>query len=374
MLSYWEKSSLTEYDLIVIGGGITGLFCALEFRKKNPSATIAVFERGLFPNGASTKNAGFACFGSLTELIEDESNMGSDALLSLVEKRIQGLEKLRKTLGDTTLDYKQNGGYELFSTEKIPDTSQIKKFNTLLRPIFKKAVYSIDKGAVNRFGFSAKHIKAVIKNPFEGQINTGSMMASLLEEVRMNNIVLFNNTKVSDIEINPSDNRLSVNYQSNTLQFKSRYLAICNNGFAGQFLPDLDINPGRGLVVLTEPIKGLKVKGCFHYNEGYYYFRNIHNRILFGGGRELDLKGETTTDHGINPKIKEQLLQHLNTFILPETLPKIEMEWSGIMAFGKTKQPIVKKINHNAVMGVRLGGMGIAIGSLIGKETCDLFQ
>ena len=128
MLSYWEKSSLTEYDLIVIGGGITGLFCALEFRKKNPSASIAVFERGLFPNGASTKNAGFACFGSLTELIEDDANMGSDALLSLVEKRIQGLEKLRKTLGDTTLDYKQNGGFELFSNEKIPDTSQIKKF------------------------------------------------------------------------------------------------------------------------------------------------------------------------------------------------------------------------------------------------------
>ena len=40
----------------------------------------------------------------------------------------------------------------------------------------------------------------------------------------------------------------------------------------------------------------VKILECiFHFNEGFYYFRNIHNRVLLGGGRQLDKKGETTT-------------------------------------------------------------------------------
>ncbi len=71
MISFWEKKELLSYDLIVLGGGITGMFCALSYREKFPKASIAILERGLFSSGASTKNAGFACFGSLTELIEN---------------------------------------------------------------------------------------------------------------------------------------------------------------------------------------------------------------------------------------------------------------------------------------------------------------
>ena len=44
------------------------------------------------------------------------------------------------------------------------------------------------------------------------------------------------------------------------------------------------------------------------------------------------------------------------------------MEWSGIMAFGKNKKPIVEKISDNVVIGARLGGMGVAIGSLVGEK------
>jgi len=48
------------------------------------------------------------------------------------------------------------------------------------------------------------------------------------------------------------------------------------------------------------------------------------------------------------------------------------MEWSGIMAFGKNKIPLVEKIDSNIALGVRLGGMGIAIGSKIGEATAQL--
>ena len=72
MFSYWEyKNWITDIDFAIVGSGIVGLNCALALREKYPSASILVLEKGILPQGASTKNAGFACFGSLSELLDD---------------------------------------------------------------------------------------------------------------------------------------------------------------------------------------------------------------------------------------------------------------------------------------------------------------
>jgi hypothetical protein len=42
------------------------------------------------------------------------------------------------------------------------------------------------------------------------------------------------------------------------------------------------------------------------------------------------------------------------------------------MAFGKTKEPILKQVDENVFAGVRLGGMGVAIGSLLGEDLAQL--
>jgi len=73
--SYWEyKTWFDNIDFAVIGSGIVGLNCALALRKKHPRSKIVIFERGMLPSGASTKNAGFACFGSLSEILSDLQN------------------------------------------------------------------------------------------------------------------------------------------------------------------------------------------------------------------------------------------------------------------------------------------------------------
>ncbi|MDP4601126.1 MAG: FAD-dependent oxidoreductase, partial [Polaribacter sp.] len=67
-LSYWElKEWFSNIDFTIVGSGIIGLNCALQLKKKHPNARILILEKGILPQGASTKNAGFACFGSLSE-------------------------------------------------------------------------------------------------------------------------------------------------------------------------------------------------------------------------------------------------------------------------------------------------------------------
>jgi glycine/D-amino acid oxidase-like deaminating enzyme len=98
----------------------------------------------------------------------------------------------------------------------------------------------------------------------------------------------------------------------------------------------------------------------------------IDNRILLGGGRNLDFEGETTTELGQTELIQNRLEELLKEVILPNSDFKIAHRWSGIMGLGSSKRPVVEQLSENVYCGVRLGGMGVAIGSLIGQELAEL--
>ena len=86
-LSYWElKEWFSKIDFAIVGSGIVGLNCALQLKKIHPKATIIVLEKGMLPQGASTKNAGFACFGSLSEILDDLQSHTEEEVFKLIKK------------------------------------------------------------------------------------------------------------------------------------------------------------------------------------------------------------------------------------------------------------------------------------------------
>ena len=119
---------------------------------------------------------------------------------------------------------------------------------------------------------------------------------------------------------------------------KTEKVIVATNGFAKELLSLEDVEPARAQVLITQPIKNLNLKGSFHYDSGYYYFRNIDNRILFGGGRNLDFKGENTNHLGLSDLIQNQLDNLLLTCIIPNTKVDIDRRWSGIMGVGSEKK------------------------------------
>ena len=85
-----------------------------------------------------------------------------------------------------------------------------------------------------------------------------------------------------------------------------------------------------------------------------------------------DFKTEETTAFAQTELVKNRLEDLLKTVILPNQDVKIDHYWSGIMGIGSQKKPIIKQLSENVFCGVRLGGMGVAIGSLVGKELADI--
>lgn len=379
MLSFWEQQSFLKYDYIIVGSGIVGLSTAITLKENCPKATVLVLEQGVFPTGASTKNAGFGCFGSVTELLSDIDKMGEEAVLKLVERRWNGLHKLHSRLGTEATGRKNFGGTELLLKDKKYEAlnanalEKIENVNELLRPLFgnKKVFTQLPSSKIAELGFNPQQVNHLIFTPYEFQIHTGNMMRSLLQYAAQQGVEVINGCQVTAIE--DTGNKVEVKAKGHLSQqeiiFIARKTAVCSNAFTKKLLPHLDIKPGRGIVLVTEPIENLKFKGTYHLDEGYYYFRNFENRVILGGGRHLDFEGETTTNFEVNQYIARHLHEKLSTVILPNQAFEVAHTWAGIMAFGQNgKSPILENASENIVVGTRLNGMGVALGSTLGDE------
>ncbi|KPM30845.1 Oxidoreductase [Croceitalea dokdonensis DOKDO 023] len=366
--SYWEyKSWFSNVDFAIIGSGIVGLSAALRLRQRFPHAKILIIEKGMLPQGASTKNAGFACFGSISEVLSDLGAHTEEEVVQLVQQRFNGIQLLRKTLGDKAIGFQQLGGHELFlKKDQLLFESclaAIPRLNQLLRPVFGTSVF---KTTPNTFGFKSIQNK-YLTQLLEGQIDTGRMMGSLLQKASEKRIQVVNNVRVNSFQ----ENANAVHVSTDRFEFKTSKLLVATNGFTSQFGKS-EVLPARAQVLITKPLKNLAIQGTFHFDEGYYYFRNIDDRILFGGGRNLDFKTEETMEFGQTALVQNKLENLLREVILPHTPFEVEHRWSGIMGVGPKKKPVVQQVTEHVYYGVRLGGMGIAIGSLVGKELADL--
>jgi glycine/D-amino acid oxidase-like deaminating enzyme len=367
MRSFWEQNSLLDYDVAIVGAGIVGLSVASSILERKPKTRVLVLERGLLPTGASTRNAGFSHFGSLTEVLADVQKMGEDKCLQLVEKRWKGLLKMGIRLGKKNIDFQQNGGYELLlDKEASAYREEILRYNDFLRPIFPTAVYSDSSHKIAQFGF--QNVKGLLYNRYEGQINTGKMMDALWLYAQKRGARILTGTDITHFEEDAQGVAL---FAQDDFVFRASKVIFCTNAFTKRFFPDIELQAGRGQVLITKPLPALPFKGAFHFDEGFYYFRNFENRVLFGGGRNNGGEAENTTEFGLTDRVQQDLEQKLRDIILPRLPFEIAMRWSGIMAFSADKKPIKTQTSAHTWLVARLNGMGVALASQLGEEVAE---
>jgi glycine/D-amino acid oxidase-like deaminating enzyme len=391
-ISVWEQSTyFAPKDLVIVGCGFVGLWTAYEAIHQNPKLNITILERGTIPSGASTRNAGFSCFGSVSELMSDIQLMGKAAMLETVKMRYDGLQRIQEVFKAKEIDYNQWGGYELFEGKKgakndesgLYDISKLESdiayLNKILAPALKTPkkngkylpIYTNASKDINKLGFQG--IEALAFNQLEGQLNSAKLVLALQKAVQAKGVQILFNTEVKKFKSHKKGVTITTNLEA---VLETKQFLVCTNGFAKQLIPSLDVVPARGQVFVTEPIKNLKFKGCFHFDEGYYYFRNLGNRLLLGGARNADFKNEKTYSLETSATIQKVLEDFMMQRILPKgsKKPKIELRWSGTMGIGSIKKPILEQVQPNVYCAVRMSGMGVAIAPIVAKKALKLMK
>ena len=375
MTSYWDDIFLPEaaaeyrsgfrrsdYDVAIVGGGIIGMSTAIELKERDPHLNVVVIERSWPPKGASTRNAGFACFGSLSEIAHDVDLMGAERARDLVRRRLEGLVILRQRCGDDLINYEQHGGHEIF-LEHHSALDRLDEINALLEPLFQAPAFERRDDLIDWFGFNGVH--ALVRTPFEGTLHSGKMLHRLWEIAKRHGVEIHIGEVVGRTQRPGNEHRIIVGEEKRTIDTHTVILAT------NALVQAEDIEPGRGQILLTEPLTSTPIWGSFHMNEGYVYFRNVGERILLGGGRDQAFAEEQTTEFGITETIQQSLENLLHTVIAPGKPPAIESRWSGIMGFREDKQPFVGEVAPGIIQAFGCNGMGVALGSSIGAQVAN---
>jgi len=127
--------------------------------------------------GPSTKNAGFACIGSVSELLDDLEHSSESDVFELVGERYEGLVHLLELVGKEDVEYSPCGGFEVFRNSEV----ELAKNCEERFPYFNKTLKSIS-GLDETFTLAPEKInqsrlqdiKTCIANHAEGKLNPGS--------------------------------------------------------------------------------------------------------------------------------------------------------------------------------------------------------
>jgi len=358
--SFWEREEwLKPPDLLVIGAGIVGASAALFYKQKHPDHDVIVVDKGFAPEGASTRNAGFACVGSVSEHLADLEIAGEETVMNRIERRWNGLQRLKSTMGEEAIGYESVGGHEIFTDSDLFEKckAKVEWFNQKLNEkIGEPDVYSIKEFE----GYPA------IFNRLEGAINSGLLMRSLHQKLAEAGVRVLWNSKVKSVGSN------RVEFEEDVV-LTSKKIVCAVNGFSAKLL-NLPVKPARGFIFVTQPIRDLKWKGTFHHDRGYVYFRNVGDRLLLGGARNLAKDEETTDQFGVNPRIKEYLYGFANDVLKLPSDWETDIEWSGIMGMTENKEPVIEEIKKNLFVAAGLSGMGIAVGMEVASQAVTIIE
>lgn len=371
-ISIWEKESFYgDKDVIIIGSGFTGLWSAWELHRKNEKLKIAILERGNIPAGASTRNAGFSCFGSPTELISDAGLLGEENMWKLVAMRYEGLKKIRQHFPASALGYDPCGGFECLDAHS-PEVNECReKLDWLNRGLKNitghEKVFTWCDEKLKTLGLTG--FGHLIENPLEAGLHSGIYIQALAAKVQSLGVEILYGLDV--LECKESTANVNV-YTKQGVQLRASSVLYCTNAFTPALLPEIDVIPARGQVLLTSPIPGLPLKGTFHYDHGYYYFRNLGNRVLLGGARNLAFEAEKTDANSTSEFIQKQLEHFLARHILCNQSYTIESRWAGTMAMGSGKMPLVEPVGERSFCCVRMSGMGVALAPIVAEKVAGL--
>jgi len=374
-ISIWEKESFfSNKDIIIVGSGFAGLWTAYELIKEKPSRRICIVDRGVIHTGASTRNAGFSCFGSLSELVSDAHEMGEEKMLQLVKMRFNGLKKIRRVFDKNTIDYHNFGGYELFEENGKFDLAKLEKESKHLNKLLKRIIqqektFRLSDKKIEKFGFAG--VKHLVENKLEGQLHSGKLTQALLRELQKREVEFLFGVEIKKIEKAGKKIELETN-QPFTLSADK--VIICTNAFTDTLIPNAHVEPARGQVLVTSEIADLKLKGTFHFDEGFYYFRNLGKRILLGGARNKFFDEERTTSFETSHNIQTELERFLKNIILPgNKTVGIDYRWSGIMGMGGEKTPTIEELQNNVYCAIAMGGIGVAVSPIVAEEVRKKF-
>jgi gamma-glutamylputrescine oxidase len=385
-VSYWQdlnKNKIREYDITVIGAGISGVSSAYWLKKEDPHLKIAIIDKGHVGVGASGRNAGFITCGSVEHFNRLVQSHGKSQAHKIWKFSEDNLDLLKNEIfqDDQTLKegalFEQNGSFSLASTDN--EYNELKNSASLMKE-FQIDVEVLNEADIKK-RIKAEHFVGGIKYLNDASVHPMKLLNLMLDKIQ--DVDVFEHSEVFDI--GESSQGPIVKTRSGI--FKTTSLILATNAYS--YLLDNSfkdkIIPTRGQILATAPVPHFMESPCYA-NFVLDYFRQLPTgELIIGGFRQLQKDSEIGTSDETSPIIQNALEGFFRKYLPEFSNSPITHRWSGIMGFSSDGLPMIGSLKTAPqifyIGGHTAHGLGLAfhcgkqlVNMIFGRETPDFLS
>nr|WP_275695579.1 FAD-binding oxidoreductase [Fredinandcohnia sp. SECRCQ15] len=352
-----------ECDVVIIGGGFTGLSTAYHLQQKN--VRTIVLEKNYIGSGASGRNGGQILTGFIDSMSSLAKKKGLQTARQMLQMSLDSIDLIEKIIqeNDISCSFQRSG--HLYAAYKPTHLEWLKKEQEELERDFNYRVQVINKGAM----------QAELKSDFYhgGCIDENSAsyhpfnyVLGLADTVEKCGGTVYENSEAIRMT---KDKNQKIIIETSTGKIVADHVVIVTNAYSGDLHKTIarSVIPVESIMIATEQLPDElvsslipKERAVFDTKHMLYYFRRTpDNRIAFGGsGRSI--KNDTT-------RLFDNLQKGMNT-VFPELKNhKVEYCWSGKVGFTREMLPYIGQLEDGTHFAFGYAGHGAAMSTLMGK-------
>ncbi|PWZ00174.1 DAO-domain-containing protein [Testicularia cyperi] len=411
----------SKTDVAIIGSGITGVSCALQLAHSlPPGSNVILLEARSFCSGATGRNGGHLTAVSAlaySELAANPSHLLRHVSVDRISESSTRAQAIGKCVGQI-LSFEANTAASIRdiiqsngAVEEVGLTTannwhlcfqpeEVEAFEDSLRAAQEAGleervsqVRRVPMTEVNEIMEHPEGIVAVYEIP--GATLHPRRLVSLLLRLAQSKAVerdislqIFTETPVSDAP-SPSPAAESIELKTSRGPVRARHVVHATNGYASHLLPSLagpkGIVPTRAQVVAVAPRQsktywGVGISSGGGYEYGHQRPSGLKNEpsplFIFGGGREYAPTREwgVDDDSTLCPEVSAFLHPWLHTVFPSEYGKDVKQEWSGIMGYTASKDPMVGPVANapNQWIAAGYSGHGMTRAFSCGRLVADM--
>ncbi|PPR49488.1 MAG: Gamma-glutamylputrescine oxidoreductase [Alphaproteobacteria bacterium MarineAlpha5_Bin5] len=360
--SYWESTINTNVkykslekniktNIVVIGGGYTGISCALSLAK-NFDEDVVLLEAGHIGWGSSARNAGFCCIPPAKMSVKKMFNkFGKIETKKFFKNTIEGSNFTKNLITEYKIDCDLTGNCNYEVAPHPSYFNSIKEEANLYKTEFGIETEVFSKKEFNEIGHMGEEQFGAFSYKPGFAINPLKFLLGLAKQAEISGVKIFQKSKVNKIEKNSG----KFNVISNGQIITANKIVMATNGFyQDDLFPQLNnmILPVISNIIITRPLSKSELDShnfitrnpVLNIRNLLFYYRLLSdNRFLFGA--RGDVVGSEQSSIIKSKKMEKQMKK-----VFPNWKDvKIDYNWRGLVAVTTKFTPSIGKLDEDEI-------------------------
>lgn len=363
-------------DVVVIGGGYTGLSTALHLARDHGIEAV-VLERATIGWGASGRNGGFACVGSSKLSYPEMARLyGHEAMLDFFRSQREAVELVTSLLRDEAIDAEPTGSGEYLMAHHQSRTAQLRHEAAYLRDTFGIEARYIGRSALADEGIAGPGFFGALWWSVGFALHPLRYVRGLATAAARHGARLHPRSTVTTWKREGARHRLRTPRGS----VLADRVVIATNGYTGEDLHPRfagRLLPALSTIVVTRPLSAaeksaanwLTTAPAFDSRRLLHYFRLLpDDRFLFGG------RGGTDAAPGALSARQDEVERTLRELYPAWADVAVTHRWSGFVCLARDRVPHVGAWSDEprVYVAVAYHGNGVAMATWSGRALARL--